>query len=110
MEKQEEAVLGFPLRRFPFFSPDLPWVQDVLGIEELLDALHQFQRRTVFLLHVLTTAQTNAVLARSGTTNREDEGYDLVFGLVGCSPAHPIGWIFAQQCMQNAQASMAEGV
>src|SRR5262247_1731671 len=54
-------------------SPDLSRVQNVLGVEELLDAFHQLQGRAVFLPQVLATPQTDARLARGGAADRVDE-------------------------------------
>ncbi len=39
-----------------FVSPNLPRIQNAIGIKELLDPLHKFQCRTVLLLHIFAAS------------------------------------------------------
>ena len=50
--------------------PDLARVQDMFGIEHLLDVLHQLEAGAVLLGDILLTAQTDTVLSRGRPADR----------------------------------------
>src|SRR5439155_15169236 len=74
-----------PATRYSVFCPDLAWIQDPLGIHDVLDALHHVERVAMLGPHVRRAYRAGPVLASHGPADLDRELVQAVGELVGAA-------------------------